>query len=215
MTTRTALLTVSVILHFINFPVTRLFEVILQIAVVVQLVHGILAVADVYRTVFAHNRNVFGMLKLLLLKLLVLLIALQDLVVSLLVRFEGGAGAAHLVGGHHRSEEDRLARKICALILIEYTVLAPLVYFAFAKSISTPRVPYALFVSREQEQEGVREDGQSGMGWFLRQVLTVWDVFGLLDLPANYHRAVGGGSDDDDGSVTSNNVKEMLNCAKA
>jgi hypothetical protein len=46
MVTRTALLTVAVVLHFVRRPIATLLEVIIQVVVVLQLVQSLLAVAN-------------------------------------------------------------------------------------------------------------------------------------------------------------------------
>ncbi len=98
--------------------------------------------------------------------------------------------------------KDDLPTLTGALILIEYTALSALVYFPFARPITAPRVPYATFVPREQEAEdeevvlGV-DEGRPSLGWFVKQVLSVWDVLGVLDLPAGRRSAVSS----DDGEI--------------
>jgi hypothetical protein len=92
-----------------------------------------------------------------------------------------------------------------ALILLEYTVLSPLVCFAFARRIAPPPEgsPYAVFVSPQQQQTNGHQEGISSgdadrpsVGWFVKQVLTFGDVFGVLDVPTE--RPVAGGSEEED-----------------
>ncbi len=79
-----------------------------------------------------------------------------------------------------------------ALVLIEFTLMAFVFYFAFGGKITMPNTPYATYMKARGPEGSGRTDSPT-MWWFLMQVLSFRDVFGLI-APEDEQQILNGSS---------------------
>lgn len=64
-----------------------------------------------------------------------------------------------------------------ALVLIEFTAMAFIFYFAFGSKITPPNTPYSTYIAAHG---GTGRKENPTKWWFLMEVLNLNDVFGLI-----------------------------------
>jgi len=77
------------------------------------------------------------------------------------------------------SAEDRLQRNYCALVLIEFTVMAVVYYYAYSRKITPPNTPYANYIT---SKNGIGKVENPTLCWFVCEMLNFRDVFGIIAL---------------------------------
>eukprot|EP01034_Spumella_vulgaris_P022052 gene22052-28147_t len=124
--------------------------------------------------IYSYTTNLNGVLKIMLLKMSVGLITIEGIIVELMNAFDANPYAAN----DEYSAEDRLQRNYCALVLIEFTVMAIVFYFAFGRKITAPNTSYLTYINGQITGSG--KNASPTMYWFLLQVFAFSDVFGLI-----------------------------------
>jgi hypothetical protein len=173
--TRVIVVFLSVICFYADTKPAKLVSVLLSLVALVQLIYGVLSVINLFEDVYSFTTNLNGVLKLLLLKMSVGLITIEGIIVELMNAF----GANPYKENNEYSAEDRLQRNYCALVLIEFTLMAFVFYFAFGRKITMPNTPYH---SYNAERSNSGKHSNPTMWWFLVQVFSFSDVFGILAL---------------------------------
>ena len=137
--------------------------------------------------VFNPNRNIFGILKLFLLKVSVGLIVVEGIICDLLTSF----GGSPFSDDDHYSSEEKTVRGYCKcfavdvkllywlnvvgiLVLLEYVVLVVPFLVAFTYKITPSENAQAMTTSDSQPAK------QLSFGGFLCEVLKFYDVFGAV-----------------------------------
>jgi len=155
--------------------IAKLLSVIFALVALIQLCYGVASVVNLYEDVYGNLKNLNGVLKVFLLKISVGLITLQGIVVECLVEFGGNPYDSN----SEYSAADRLQRNFCALILIEFTVMAGVYLWAFGAPVTVPSTPYAKYIA---VKGNIQRNDKPTAGWFLCEVLRFSDVFGTLAL---------------------------------
>lgn len=140
---------------------------ILSLVAAVILFYCLIHIILFYENVFNPNRNLFGILKLFLLKVSVGLIVLEGIICDLLTSF----GGSPFSDDDRYSSEDKTVRGYCILVLLEYVVLVVPFLIAFTYKITPSE---ALTTS---DGQGAKQLSFAG---FVCEVLKFYDVFGTI-----------------------------------
>jgi len=155
--------------------IAKLLSVLFALVALIQLIYGVASVVNLYEDVYSNLKNLNGVLKVFLLKISVGLITIQGIIVECLVEFGGNPYQSN----SNYSAADRLQRNFCALILIEFTIMAGIYLWAFGSPVTAPSTPYLKYIA---SKNNIQRNDKPTFCWFLCEVLRFSDVFGTLNL---------------------------------
>lgn len=149
------------------------FYAVLSVVNAGILLYALLMLLNFYESVFNHCKNLFGLLKLLMVKVTVGLITLQGLVESLLV----ASNDIPYNDDDVYSADEKAQRFYCFLVLVEFTVLSFIFLYAYGlKKIEAPTAP------GYESESGSDSPPTFTIGAFLCDILKVYSIFGTLRL---------------------------------
>jgi len=132
--TRTIIHIFSAISFYAGTPTGLLAYGILNLISAAIIIHGVLCLVILYESVFSYCTNLFGVMKLVLLKICVGVIVIQGLIATFLY----SSGATPYQDDDNRSAEDKTQRAYCLLVLCEFALLSVFYYYAFGAHVITP-----------------------------------------------------------------------------
>jgi len=196
--TRTIIHIFSAISFYAGTPTGLLAYGILNLISAAIIIHGVLCLVILYESVFSYCTNLFGVMKLVLLKICVGVIVIQGLIATFLY----SSGATPYQDDDNRSAEDKTQRAYCLLVLCEFALLSVFYYYAFGAHVITPAsAPRAVHnvstdVKTIHSMSGVAsvETIVYSFTGYLADVFNLFDIVGSLDWRESEGEVVSGGS---------------------
>lgn len=144
-----------------------------------MLVYSLLMLVNFYEGVFNYTKNLFGLLKLLMVKISVGLITLEGLIESLLV----AANKVPYNDDDSFSSDEKAQRFYCLLVLIEFAVLSFIFIYAYGiKRIEPSTAPGYVADNSSDAPAGL------SFGRYFCDILKVYSVFGTLALTSDVQK---------------------------
>jgi len=128
--TRVGLSILGAIAYYTGTQAGRSVAVVIQVVCAVIVVTMVFHLINLYEMVYSHCQNLFGLMKLFLLKFSVGLIVLEGLICNFLIS-TGNAPYDSDDGDDTYDSAEKTQRGYCALVLIELMVLAIFYLYAF------------------------------------------------------------------------------------
>jgi len=169
--TRTILIFFSAICYYSGSKAGKALYVIFTVASAVVLFYGLSCLVLLYENVYANCKNLFGIVKLLLLKFSVGMIVLEGLIEQFLVL----AGKSPYDDDGPYDTAENTQREYCALVLLEFAIISLIYYYAYSYKITAPPVNNA-----GGSNTAITAVEGMTFGTFMCQILHFNDVFGLL-----------------------------------
>lgn len=123
---------------------------------------------------YTHCKNLFGVTKLVLLKVSVGAIVLEGLIEQFIVM----AGAEPYNDDSTFDAEEKTQRGYCALVLLEFAILSFLYYYAYSQKITAP--PASSNSNAQVNSSSSASEERMSFCGFLCAIFSFRDVFGLL-----------------------------------
>jgi len=165
--TRSILIFLSAICFYSDKTVGKALYVVFSLVSFGVLIYGLGCLVLLYENVFSNCKNLFGIMKLLLLKFSVGMIVLEGLIEQFLVL----ANAAPYNDDSLFTTEEKAQRGYCALVLLEFAVVSVVYFYAYSYKITAPPANSS---GKTNNFENLTLCG------FVCEIMSFRDVFGLL-----------------------------------
>lgn len=166
--TRVFIVILSAICYYSGKKAGKALYAIFSVLSAVVLFYGLSCLVLLYENVYANCKNLYGIVKLLLLKFSVGMIVLEGLIEQFIVL----AGASPYGDDGPYDTAENTQREYCALVLLEFAIISLVYYYAYSYKITAP--PASSSNTNVTAVEGL------SFGSFMCQVFAFTDVFGLL-----------------------------------
>jgi len=170
--TRTILIFFSAICYYSGSKAGKALYAIFTVISAIVLFYGLSCLVLLYENVYANCKNLYGIVKLLLLKFSVGMIVLEGLIEQFLVLTNSSPYGDD--GSYDTAENTQ--REYCALVLLEFAIISLVYWYAYSYKITAPPV------NGNANNNSTKITAVEGMtfGTFLCQIFAITDVFGLL-----------------------------------
>lgn len=156
---------------FVYLEVQSIF-IVTSLISLVMFIFGFGALALFFENVMRVNENINGVCKILLIKVSVGAIVMQGLIEEALL----ATGVLDIKDNDRYSSDERAQRGLMMLLLVEYCILAVLLYLSFGSEIQMNSI-----LKTDSKSE---DPINISLGTFLKKVLRISDVFDNLKLRA-------------------------------
>lgn len=179
--TRSVVAVIAAIAFYSDTSGGKVLYVLLNFANAILLGYSVVCLINLYEGVYEHLKNIYGVLKLILLKMSVGLIVIQGLIENFMYTTDN----APYQDDDTYNKQEKLQRGYCALVLVEFTILLIPYMMAYGIRRNEPSSSPGYKGSATAVAEAAaNSSGTSTVSFcaFVGDVVRIQDVMGTLTL---------------------------------